>query len=211
MSITRQLFIIGNAPLDKDYRDLIGADDIVVRFNDAVLDDLHTGSRVDILCITNLGEPARAFLASDWAERSAAYRAARTIVFPRAPTIHAAHYATVQQHYTAYPASEFDDGANAFIARGGTAGKEVVILSPELNRYAFDLLRNVAEGPFVCPSTGFLMLTYLLLEPRYQAYRKHLLGFGFEGWIGHPWAAERAIVAHYQTLGQLTLHVEARP
>jgi hypothetical protein len=42
-----------------------------------------------------------------------------------------------------------------------------------------------------------LAIEYILSEARFADYEKVLLGFGFTGWAGHPWDAEKEIVMEY--------------
>ncbi len=56
------------------------------------------------------------------------------------------------------------------------------------------------------PSTGFLVTLALILGRPAQAVAAEAHGFGFDGWPGHPWAAERAWFAAAEAAGQIRLH-----
>ena len=51
--------------------------------------------------------------------------------------------------------------------------------------HVFQLLLKRMSRPFLCPSTGFFAIEYILSKPEFDGCDKHAFGFGFqEGRLG---------------------------
>ena len=117
----------------------------------------------------------------------------------------------IRQRAIQYPESEFVDFSKQLVLHNQLQGKAITYLSAEFNVRVFNALlaemRQLGPTvPFVCPSTGFLAIEYVMASPRFTDCRKHIVGFGFEGWNGHPWQLERSIVTRYAQQSRLLLH-----
>lgn len=53
------------------------------------------------------------------------------------------------------------------------------------------------------PSAGMVVIQRVLEDPEFERHQKYLVGFTFEGWQGHPFAAERRLVEAHSAKGLL--------
>ncbi len=91
------------------------------------------------------------------------------------------------------------------LARLRPTGRPIHILPESLHERARGLLAAGTSGR-PNPSTGFLVTLALLLDRPSDADPIQAFGFGFDGWPGHPWAAERAWFERAEAAGRLRLH-----
>ena len=186
------LALVGNAPEIGDHAPAIDASACVVRFNNAPGFGARAGSRVTHLALVNRGGQARAWVEeAGFRERAVIRRAdAYLLPFPELP-----------------PAQE---GAHERVCwtaplKARLAGKPVHMLPAALHARACGLLAPRASGT-PNPSTGFLV-TLAILEGRSPALPPiDVYGFGFAGWPGHPWEAERRCFETWRDAGRLRLH-----
>ena len=185
------LAIVGNAPA-LDAAAAIDAATSVVRFNNAPGFGGRTGDRVTHLALVNRGGQMREWLADPrFLDRPVVRRAAAFILpFPMLP---AEHNRPEQVCWTRE--------AMALLA---PLGKPVHILPEDLHEAARrDLAPGTTGRPN--PSTGFLVTRAFLQGRPLRHSPAEVYGFGFDGWPGHPWAAERAWFQQAETAGQLRL------
>lgn len=164
-----------------------------MRFNNAAGFRGATGSRVTHLALVNRGGQMREWLEDRHFLERPLVRAAQAFIlpFPMLP----------DEHNRPEPICWTSD----ILALLHPTGRPVHILSEALHDHARDLLAPRTPGR-PNPSTGFLVTLALLCArapgaPPVQAY-----GFGFDGWPGHPWAAERAWFVGEEAAGRLHLH-----
>ena len=204
----RSLVVVGNASLGADYSRLVDAADIVIRINDCKNHNGKSGSKSTMICANNTGVPARRACARKPYLTNELCRAASEYWFPRSGPVHRTY---IRQRAIEYPESEFVDFSKQLVFHNQLEGKAITYPSAEFNVRVFNTLlaemrRLGMMIPFVCPSTGFLAIEYAMTSPRFFDFRKHLLGFGFDGWKGHPWQVEQSVVAHYVRQSKLLLH-----
>ncbi len=183
--------LVGNAP----GTDAAAADamDHVVRFNNAPGFGGRAGSRVTHLALVNRGGQMREWLADPGFLDRPVVRQAQAFLLPF-PMLPEAHNRPEPICFT-----------REALALLRPLGKPVHVLPEALHGEARRVLGPRTEGR-PNPSTGFLTALALLLgrpagSPAVEAY-----GFGFAGWSGHPWAAERAWFAAAHAAGRLRLH-----
>jgi len=191
LSALASVALVGNAPgTEAAAADAAGS---VVRFNNAAGFGGRTGSRVTHLALVNRGGQMREWLADPGFLDRPVVRQAQAFVLPF-PMLPEAHNRPEPICFT-----------REALAMLRPLGKPVHVLPEALHGEARRALAARAEGR-PNPSTGFLMALALVLgrpagRPAIAAY-----GFGFAGWSGHPWAAERAWFAEAGAAGRLRLH-----
>jgi len=183
-----RLALVGNAPLKRDLSQQIDSSDLVVRCNEAKTLGGYSGTRTDILCISNTGAPARRII-DERSVRKAKFSFLSEVWFPRVIRTHLRYLRASGYNL---PESEFDDCSARILEANDLADARVTFFSKDFNERVFSLLRQKSRWRFVCPSTGFLALWYILEQ--YASFDKFMFGFSFKFWDGHPAAAEKQIV-----------------
>lgn len=200
---TKKLVFVGNAALSDDNIAFIEECDFVVRFNER---NSMTGSgRTDLLFATNIGRPAQRFC-----ERRPFIELSCDICFVRDEGVHREHFEQVRSLYPEYSDADLDDFSEAIIEANHLEREKVLRVPAQSNRLTFEKLQATAKEPFYCPSTGIMAIEHVLSCPDYLEFEKHIVGFTFEGWEGHPWNAERALIAAHEEAGLLTFHTGGR-
>ena len=192
------LAIVGNAPGIGACGPAIDAADCVIRFNNAPDFGGATGHRVTHLALVNRGGQTREWLTDrDFLERPVV-RAARAFILPF-PMLPAEHNVPEPICWT-----------REMLELLRKLGRPVHLLPDTLHRRAQALLAPGTAGR-PNPSTGFLVTLALLDERPADARPAQAYGFGFAGWPGHPWAAERAWFTGAEAAGRLRLHPPSPP
>ncbi|MCJ2015133.1 hypothetical protein [Methylobacterium sp. J-076] len=187
------LAIVGNAPGLGEAAGAIDAAQAVVRFNNAAGFGGGSGARVTHLALVNRGGQAREWLEDPRFPERPVVRAAQAFILPF-PMLPAAHNVPEPVCWT-----------RDLLAVLAPLGRPVHILPEALHARARGLLAPGTDG---CPnpSTGFLVTLALLHARPADCRGVDAYGFGFAGWPGHPWAAERAWFAGAEAEGRLRLH-----
>ncbi len=187
------LAIVGNAPGAGACAAAIDAADSVVRFNNALGFGGGTGHASRI----SPWSTAAASRGNGWrtgASSSARWSAPRrpsSCPFPMLPA----------EHNVPEPIC----WTRELLARLRPLGRPVLLLPETLHQQAHALLGPRTAG-HPNPSTGFLVTLALLLGRPAGAGPAQVFGFGFDGWPGHPWAAERAWFAEAEAAGRIRVH-----
>ncbi|GJD32385.1 hypothetical protein PMNALOAF_3654 [Methylobacterium adhaesivum] len=186
------LALVGNAPELGDRGRAIDAAACVVRFNNAQGFGGPAGERVTVLALVNRGGQARAWVEDDGFLARPVVREAGRYLLP---------FPELAPH---------EEGAHERVCwtvplRTRLGHRPVHGLTAELHARAHHLLGPDAGGT-PNPSTGFLV-ALAILEGRPPALPPiEVYGFGFAGWPGHPWDAERRWFAAAEAAGRLRLH-----
>lgn len=201
-SASGPLAIVGNAP-GLDAADAIDAAPCIVRFNNAPGFGGRAGARVTHLALVNRGGQMREWLADSRFLDRPVVRCAEAFILPF-PMLPAEQNRPEQMCWT-----------REVVDLLATLGKPVHILPEELHQAARLRLAPVTTEPDTNevgttkrpnPSTGFLVtLAFLLCRP-FRSGPIDAHGFGFDGWPGHPWMAERAWFRQAEAAGHLRLH-----
>ncbi|WP_156650095.1 hypothetical protein [Methylobacterium sp. Leaf89] len=206
-SASGPLALVGNAP-GLDAAAAIDAAPCVVRFNNAPGFGGRAGARVTHLALVNRGGQMREWLADPRFLERPVIRFAQAFILP----------------FPMLPAEQNRPEPVCWTREAmdllAPLGKPVHILPEDLHRAARLRLAAVMADTVMSdagtdepdpigrpnPSTGFLVtLAFLLGRPLGRGpVEAH--GFGFDGWPGHPWAAERAWFRQAEAAGQLRLH-----
>ncbi|MDP4023002.1 hypothetical protein Q8W71_10235 [Methylobacterium sp. NEAU 140] len=187
------LAIVGNAPGIGDVGPAIDAATCVVRFNNAPGFGGRTGRRVTHLALVNRGGQTREWLADRHFLERPVVREARAFILPF-PMLPAEQNVPEPICWT-----------REILTLLRPLGRPVHVLPQTLHGRAHDLLAARTEGG-PNPSTGFLVTLALLDGRPARARPADAYGFGFAGWPGHPWAAERAWFAAAEASGRIRLH-----
>ncbi|MEE2951274.1 MAG: hypothetical protein VYD57_08465 [Pseudomonadota bacterium] len=196
------VWLIGNAPVAEDRSRAIDGAEVVVRFNNAFGFGGVTGTRTTHLFLINCGGQAREWLADpNFADRAQA-QAAGTILLP----IHPAKDDLYRPPLTEAERHEPDavNMADAMVLMLRGAGKRVGILPPELFLKACRVIGyERPERGMAAPSTGLIALLWALENFDLPIVAT---GFGFDGWPGHRWVAERAFFEALRGEGRLLIY-----
>jgi hypothetical protein len=190
----RSVAIVGNAPETGDAAAAIDAADWVVRFNNAAGFGGGTGRRVTHLALVNHGGQMREWLDDPFFVHRPAVRGAAAFVFPfgRKPA----------------PGDDGPDGADwtAEAERMLAPLGQPVAALPERSRRRAEAWLAAAAGRDAPPSTGFLVGFCLLDLFAGMRVRVDVRGFGFAGWSGHAFDAERRWFEAMEEAGRLVVH-----
>jgi hypothetical protein len=207
--VSKNLVLIGAAPCSIDYSPLINHADLVVRFNECKQFGGNVGTRTDILCISNMGSPARRYIAQRPMRGLEPLRTAK-IWFPRNTDVCLDHVSRMMEEdpglRSAWRDLDFRDYSAEITEANDLGHGGIERFSKELNARVFRSLERPGDLPFFAPSTGILAVARVLGDPAFADHRVHLVGFGFAGWTGHPWRAERAFVANSVWRGRVAYY-----
>lgn len=187
----KRVALVGSAPLGKDMSSLIDSCDVIIRCNEAKTLGGHSGSRTDVLCVTNTGGPAHRIITEQSIRRSPRFPDLSEVWFPRDSYT---HLQALNASGFQIPPSEFEDRSQDILTANALNDVVVTHFSRDFNERMFASLKLKSADPFVCPSTGFMALCHLLERDDYAAFDKLILGFTFQYWEGHPSRAEQRFV-----------------
>lgn len=186
--------LVGNAPLRRCHAAAIDGAGRVVRFNNAAGLEGRAGSRTDQLWLVNRGGQAAEWLQDPGFWQGPAFAALPEVVLPLPPDPEGA---------PAQTAPGARDHSRAMRRRIADLGMAIRQMPPDLSGRARDVLRSFgARRALIAPSTGFLAMLHFADE----GAELELYGFGFDGWDGHDWAAERAWAKRMVRQGRAVLH-----
>ncbi|MGX7703220.1 hypothetical protein [Methylobacterium sp. Gmos1] len=183
--------VVGNAPGTEATASDAAA--TVLRFNNAPGFGGRGGSRVTHLALVNRGGQMREWLADPGFLDRPVVRQAEAFVLP---------FPMLPEAQNRPEPICFTRGALALLR---PLGRPVHVLPEALHDEARRVLGARAGGR-PNPSTGFLLALALVLGRPAGAPAIEAHGFGFAGWPGHPWAAERAWFDEAAVAGRLRLH-----
>lgn len=192
--------IVGNAPEMGDHARRIDGCDLVVRFNNASGFGAGAGRRTTHLALVNRGGQMREWLSDDaFASRPAVADAASILLpFPPDPGCGSA------------ASADGRDWTRRLVQTLRPHGKPIGVLSHALHRDARLCLAQDFGALAPNPSTGFLVAFHLHRRLAGRGVRFEVYGFGFQGWPGHPWDAERRWFEAREREGRLRLVPLAR-
>ena len=215
----RRIAVVGNAQGLGPHARAIDAADWVIRFNNAAGFGGEAGRRVTHLCLLNFGGQAAEWLADPGFVRRPVLQAAGGFVLPihpgaealadplpvetrrRAPGDHdwtpeiAVALASLARPVWLMP-GEWEEDCRRLLAAGGAPARDG---AASVDRHEGD------ASP--APSSGFLVVRRLVEAPELQDVAIDCYGFGFAGWEGHAWDAERRWFEDRVAEERLRLHV----
>lgn len=199
--------LIGNAPARTHLGSIIDRADFVARINTCAALGAEYGHRTDRVYLCNTGGVARRFIRSEELHRTIASSGAAEVVFsyPPVPLSRKLHCLLRGKRGTGVDRTRsLAEVLSRHGLRCSTMPTEVyedvlafVRARPEYR----DLAR---EMPLWVPSSGGTALAHMATEPALAGHEIALVGFGFQGWRGHPWFAEKAYAEQLQQAGRLS-------
>lgn len=94
-----------------------------------------------------------------------------------------------------------DDYTEEFASFAAETGKLNLVLARSVHEAVEAQLRAYDPPPYVVPSSGLVVIAEVLR--RYPDHDVSLVGFSHEGWVWHPFAAERRLVDSLIANGRL--------
>lgn len=201
--------IVGNGAVAEGAGAIIDAADFVVRFN-LSRNTAQSGRRTDAVAVCNTGRPANEMLdGPEWRD-SAPVRAAREIWSVRDPEKFASLRPQLAVNHPEL--DDFcDDRTEDFARFAAENGKRHRIIPALVHEAADAALVAHSPGSYVVPSSGLVVLFHVLSEPEFSGSEITLAGFSHEGWDGHPFVAERRLVAGLADAGRVHLIASSSP
>ena len=185
-----KLYIVGNGPIPGDMSETIDAADFVVRFNEPKASIGKSGTKTDILFLSNTGKPMQRRLADPSFVTSAMMEDAKEVIF--------AYHPLIVRRY--FPAPNFlsrlkgrrQDWTMPAIMALGNAGKTCSILPTDFYLEGCEALGLTADKlGKVFPSTGYFGIYYALSRFPPEEWDISVCGFSWQGWKKHAWGDER--------------------
>jgi len=173
-----RIALVGNAPIKHDLSGQIDSCDLVIRCNEAKNIGPNTGSKTDVLCVNNSGEPARRFINCQSLRKERG--------FPN-----------LSQVWFARGGGYFLRLSEEIITANDLQDVSIRYFSKELDNLAYDQFRRYGAAEGLVPSTGFLALLYILQQKEFEHFEKYVFGFTFDIWFGHPAETEMKIIEAY--------------
>ncbi|MFB2550073.1 Urease operon accessory protein [Ensifer soli] len=197
----RLIAIVGNGRVPEGCARTIDAADLVIRFNECGSIG-PGGARTDVIAVCNTGRPALAMLAGGrWKAKHAVLEAVE-IWCTRDRATFAALRAPLRSSHP--DLDDFcDDYTDGYAAFAAATGKRLKRLDAAVHRRTDAALAAFAPEAYVVPSSGLLVIAEVLANVTGADDRVVLAGFGHQGWIWHPFAAERRYVDHLVSEGRL--------
>ncbi len=203
-TLTGHVVVVGNAPDGRPCAELVDRADHVVRFNNPFGYGGVTGTALHELFLVNCGGQMREWLDDGTLCAAPHVRNAARITFPIHPDVAGLYPAP-----TDVAAPPDPDGVNhADEAAAALADLECQVRTLPLQTYlaacdAIGITRFGDDHPV--PSSGYLALFDIVARAVPDA-RLDVVGFGFAGWDGHDWEAERAWAQALARQNRITLY-----
>jgi hypothetical protein len=201
---TKNLAIIGNSSLSKDFSLEIEKKDVVVRFNEMKNYGVNTGKKTDIWVISS-----NKFLLDQHIKNG---MLGGEIKIKITKMIEDCKYI-----FFCIPPYLDAEGLN-------DKNRKNVILTDKINRieavhnfvetydinelsyrilefpqnYVDELAPYIWKRKWICPSNGYLITRTIVDDYTYSNYKKTLYGFSWNGWEGHPWVLERLFLEKFK-------------
>lgn len=209
MTTPRHILVVGNGAVHPALGPAIDAADLVIRFNNCGSAGAG-GTRTDVVAVCNTGRPGRAMSRSPEWRALPPVQAAAEIWCVRDPRRFAALKPELDR---ARPdlADFCDDYTDDFVAVAAADGKRCRVIPGRVHDSLDNALAAHDPGSYVVPSSGLVVIHYLLSDSAFASDRITIAGFGHQGWEDHPFAAERRLVDGLAAAGRLTRlqHVSA--
>lgn len=193
LCLRRRVAVVGNGKVALRHADEIDSHDFVIRFN-ACSNFGLSGLNTDLLVLVNTGLSGMRLARNAGEINPVALHAAKSFLFARAPDLIA-----LQRDRRPIPPDAEDQflwtDFSAEIIESHIRKRKWKFLPSSLYWRAQKSLEAFGATEDHEPSTGMLALFHLREKLRPQ--RITLYGFTHQGWPGHAWEAERALVAHW--------------
>ena len=217
----KSLVIVGNAPLDSDFSEIIDSCDCVVRFNNCKNYNVNSGGKTDILILTNTGDPFKQATLKFMLKKRG-----KDDVKKELPYLHTAKYIWFIRPNTLFLYTHFQsdfftnnifrdqelknlriieqrDIIAEIINAQKIPKKKVTSITEKMYIKVWEKLLSYGTTDALMPSTGLLGIEMILDNPSFRDYEKYIVGFKWQGWDGHPWRLEKELIEKYIKQGVL--------
>ncbi len=224
----KSLVIVGNAPLDTDFSKIIDSSNCVVRFNDCVNYNINSGTKTDILIMTNTGDPnTHQTLKTMLKNRTGAkvkeelpyLENVKQVWFVRPDIVflynffknnftednHFIKQEFIKQEFISFQITGERNLVTEIINAQKISEEKVTVITENMYIRIWEKLLFYGTTDAIMPSTGMLGIEMILDDPAFNDYEKFIVGFGWEGWNGHPWQSEKLLVENYIKNGVLKI------
>ena len=199
--MSRRIVIVGNGDIPEGVDGTIDAADMVIRFN-GCRSAGRGGRKTDVVAVCNTGRPALEMLAGGRWKASETVRQAGEIWCVRASEVFAALRAPLAESHP--DLDDFcDDHTDGFRTFAAMTGRRLKVVPATVHHAVVASLRAFDPAPYVVPSSGLIVIAHVLDNVAGAGDRVSLAGFGHEGWMWHPFAAERRWVDARIAAGRL--------
>lgn len=199
--MSRRIVIVGNGSVPEGLADTIDAADLVIRFNGCRSAGLG-GFKTDVIAVCNTGRPALEMLAGGRWKASEPVRQAREIWCVRTSVMFAAMRAPLSASHP--DLDDFcDDYTLGFQTFARATGRRLAVIPAAVHHALDAALAAFDPSPYVVPSSGLITIAHVLDNLAEEDDRVSIAGFGHEGWLWHPFAAERRWVDAAVSAGRL--------
>ena len=198
----RRIVIVGNGDIPAGAAEIIDVCDLVIRFNDCRSIGAG-GAKTDIVAVCNTGRPGKAMTTMpEWRENKAV-RQASAIWSVRDPGKFEQMRDTILADHPEL--DDFcDDYSAGFAEIAKASGKKHHIIPRAVHDEVDAALAQLSSEPYVCPSSGLIVLAYLLGLSSTENDQIVIAGFGHQGWDGHPFVAEKKLFDAFEAEGKIT-------
>jgi hypothetical protein len=199
--VSRRITIVGNGNIPEGVADVIDSTDIVIRFN-GCRSAGRGGVKTDIIAVCNTGRPALDMLAGGRWKANGTVRQASEIWCVRPSQMFAAMRAPLAESHP--DLDDFcDDYTIGFETFARVTGRRLSVIPAVVHHAADVSLSAFDPPPYVVPSSGLIVIAHVLDSIARDGDRVSIAGFGHEGWLWHPFAAERRWVDARIAAGRL--------
>ncbi|MDX3976750.1 Urease operon accessory protein [Shinella sp.] len=179
----------------------IDSADLVIRFNDCRSAG-RGGRKTDVVAVCNTGRPALGMLGGGRWKASEPVRQAHEFWCVRASDMFAAMRAPLAISHP--DLDDFCDDYTIGFETFARATDRRVSVVPAASHQALDAALSAFDpSPYVVPSSGLIVIAHVLDAIAGEGDRVVIAGFGHEGWLWHPFAAERRWVDAQIAAGRL--------
>jgi hypothetical protein len=197
----KKIVIVGNADVKADHSEFVNSCDLVVRFNLCRNYKKNTGDRVDILCLVNSWKPGRRHCKSGEVSQLCFIKSLKQVWFYAPPK---PFWNNICAHiFKDIQALEYREYSKKIIERNGLSDKHIEYTQKEIHEALHKKLQANGAAKYSLPSSGMSVIEKIVSGEKYQEYKKYIVGFTYEGWSGHPWAAEKKLIDDYMASGIL--------
>ena len=199
---TKTMYIVGNGIIEKDMGSIIDSADVVIRFNDLNNYNLNTGTKISIWVISSNSflidkriNAADANVGDLKIKTKDIIQRTKSIYFsipPFSPT-QAEAKGNLFRRITRDDKNDRISSVERFLAHFEAFDHPHRIIEFS-SKYVKSLAPELWPPNWTCPSNGYLITRMLLDDPTFYKYKKHLVGFSWEGWPGHPWFMEKLYI-----------------
>ena len=228
----KSLVIVGSGPIEHDLSKIIDSFEYVVRFNDCKNYNVNSGKKTDILILNNsqvTNNATNFFL--NFRDEIPYLTLAKQVWFAKPKPFFLNKYFTklLNIHkrksvlYKIFNKKEYKrkkrilkseieatlqkiNIGDEIISAQNIPKDKVKQITDKLYLSLCNKLNLFKDNTFASmPSTGIVGVEMILNDQFFNDYEKYIIGFSWEGWNGHPWKEEKALVQYYIDNGSLKL------